>query len=242
MLYQYYSIEEVFPMRAHCFQHEPFEGLAALEPWFLSKGFKITYTKFFESEEIPSADDIDFLIIMGGGMSVNDEKDFLWLIKEKAFVREFINTGKPVIGICLGSQMIAAALGARVYRNSEKEIGWFPITKVKGVNSAIFADMPQELTVFHWHGETFDLPVGAIHIAESEVCKHQIFQYGKKTIAFQCHFETTPESLAGISSECASELIDAPFIQSAEKMKTLASKYCPAMQKVLFSLLDKLME
>lgn len=229
-------------MRAHCLQHESFEGLAALEPWFLAKEFVITYTKFFESADFPSVKDIDFLIIMGGGMSVNDEAAFPWLVKEKAFVREFIHTGKPVVGICLGSQIIAAALGARVYRNNVKEIGWFPITKVKGGNFAIFADMPQELTVFHWHGETFDLPDGAVHIAESSVCKHQIFQYGEKTIAFQCHFETTPESLAGISSECASELIDAPFIQSAEKMKSLASKYCPSMQKVLFSVLEKLIK
>lgn len=229
-------------MRVHCFQHESFEGLAALESWFLSKGFEITYTKFFETPELPCSDYIDFLVIMGGSMSVNDEDAFPWLIKEKEFVRDCIKSGKPVIGICLGSQMIASALGARVYPNTLKEIGWFPVRRIKGVDSPLFSDMPEELTVFHWHGETFDLPAGAVCIAESAACKHQIFQYGEKTVAFQCHFETTKESLAGISTECADELISSPFIQNAEKMKELEPTYCPEMHKVLYSVLDKLLE
>jgi GMP synthase-like glutamine amidotransferase len=227
-------------MRAHCFQHEFFEGLAALEPWFLSKGFAITYTKFFESDAIPSIEEVDFLVIMGGSMSVNDEDRFPWLKKEKAFVRDFVKSGKPVVGICLGSQMIASALGANVYPNKEKEIGWFPIEKSGKSVPPLFDAMPSQLTVFHWHGETFDLPSGAVRIAESAACRNQIFMYGEKTVAFQCHFETTEESLESISSECSNELVGGAYIQSAFTMKELAAGYIPEMQKVLYSILDRL--
>ena len=98
-------------MRAHCFQHEPFEGMAAIETWLNKNNFEITYTYFFESDQIPSVLDIDWLILMGGSMSVNDEKEFPWLVKEKEFVRQCIKQGKIVIGICLGAQMIANSLG-----------------------------------------------------------------------------------------------------------------------------------
>src|SRR5512146_2680826 len=100
-------------MKAHCLQHEPFEGMAAIENWLKKKGFSITFTYFFDSGELPGIDQVDWLIIMGGSMSVNDEKEFPWLVKEKEFVRKCIEAGKTVIGICLGSQLIANALGAK---------------------------------------------------------------------------------------------------------------------------------
>ena len=114
-------------MRAHIFQHLPFEGPGSILPWLVDAGYEITYTYFFSSVVIPDVLDVDFLVIMGGSMSVNDEDKLPWLIREKEFIREFIATVRPVLGICLGSQMIASALGANVFPNNQKEIGWFPV-------------------------------------------------------------------------------------------------------------------
>ena len=114
-------------MRAHYLQHVEFEGLGSIEPWLKAAGYEITNTRLFESAKLPDLKKIDLLIVMGGPMSVNDEDDFPWLVSEKKFIREAINSGKPVLGICLGAQLIASATGARVYRNPIKEIGWFPI-------------------------------------------------------------------------------------------------------------------
>ncbi|HEY4788378.1 MAG TPA: type 1 glutamine amidotransferase [Bacteroidales bacterium] len=227
-------------MRAHCFQHEPFEGMAALETWLRNKKFEISYTHFFESDQIPSLDSIDWLIVMGGSMSVNDENEFPWLKKEKEFVRECIKKGKVVIGICLGSQMIANSLGSQVYKNEHKEIGWFPIHKMNSFKSKLFEDFPNEITVFHWHGETFDLPDGAELIASSEACKHQIFTINDKVIGFQCHLETTDESLISLSDNCRAELKINPFIQSEMQMITDEKKYSSKMHDAFFKILEKI--
>ena len=146
--------------RAHIFQHVPFEGPGSIEPWLAAEGFTVSCTRFFEAHELPGVEEVELLIVLGGPMSVNDEADYAWLAPEKRYLRAFIEAGKPVLGICLGAQLIAAALGSRVYPNREKEIGWFPIEPVSSAGEELFS-FPGNQTVFHWHGETFDLPVGA---------------------------------------------------------------------------------
>lgn len=227
-------------MRAHYFQHEPFEDLAAMEPWLRKGDFQITCTRLFEDPSFPSVDEIDWLIMMGGTMSVNDEKELPWLVPEKEFVRRAVAAGKVVIGVCLGAQMIASALGAKVYRNREKEIGWYPLKKAPGITSGPFADFPDHIHVFHWHGETFDLPKGARAIAASEATKNQIFTLGDNVIGFQCHLETTAASLASLSAACAAELIPAAHVQTHEEMKTSAAKFAAPMHDALFRVLEKL--
>ena len=168
-------------MRAHYLQHIPFEGLGSIAPWLEASGYEITGTKLFESAKYPNLKEIDLLMILGGPMSVNDKDKFSWLASEKQFIHESINSGKPVLGICLGAQLIASALGARVYRNSVKEIGWFPIYGISSNNNSIFS-FPPSVKVFHWHGETFDLPSGATRLAKSDVCENQAFQFGNSII------------------------------------------------------------
>jgi GMP synthase-like glutamine amidotransferase len=228
-------------LKAHCLQHEPFEGMAAIEEWLITKNFEISFTRFFESTQLPSPDDIDWLIIMGGGMSVNDEQQLPWLVAEKEFVRQCIAKNKVIVGICLGSQMIASALGAKVYRNAQKEIGWFPIQKRVDVQSSVFADMPRELQVFHWHGETFDLPKEAELIASSAATKNQIFAIRNRVLGFQCHLETTSESLSSISDACSAELIPSTYVQNEETMGSLGRKYIEPMHKTFFKILDHLL-
>jgi GMP synthase-like glutamine amidotransferase len=202
-------------MRAHYLQHVPFEGLGSIEPWLRAAGYKITNTRFFESASLPSLNEFDLLIVMGGPMSVNDEVDFPWLVEEKLFIRIAIEAGKAVLGICLGAQLIASAMGAKVYRNPVKEIGWFPI---KGVSPSVELafHFPTSEEAFHWHGETFDLPPEGIHLARSDGCENQAFQLGQSVIGLQFHLETTPESVHELISQCRTELIESTYVQSEE--------------------------
>lgn len=209
-------------MRAHYFQHVPFEGLGSIEPWLKSNGYDLTATRFFESADFPDPEAIDLFVLMGGPMSVNDEDKYPWLALEKQFVREVIDSGKPVLGICLGAQIIANAMGAKVFQNHAKEIGWFPIHGVAPVDKAIFGFPPSE-KVFHWHGETFDLPPGAIRLAKSEGCENQAFQLGRRVIGLQFHLEITPISVNEIVSNCREEIVPAKYVQTEEEILSASS-------------------
>jgi GMP synthase-like glutamine amidotransferase len=146
-------------------------------------------------------------------MSVSDEAEFPWLVEEKQFIRKCVEEEKSVLGICLGAQLIASSMGARVYPNHVKEIGWFPVEGMPSPDVQIFS-FPQSQEVFHWHGETFDLPSGAYHLARSDACENQAFQIGRSTIGLQFHLETTPETARKIVSHCRAELTASKYVQN----------------------------
>ena len=198
---------------AHYFQHVPFEGLGYIEDWLTANEYRIEATPLWQSDHrLPDSSEVDFLILMGGPMSVNDEATYPWLTPEKQFIRDFLATGKPVLGICLGAQLIASALGATVTANPQPEIGWYPVFGSGADGGFAF---PDETLVFHWHGETFSLPEGAISLAHSHGCRNQAFQLGTNVIGLQCHPETTPASASALVKHCGDELVDGEFIQSA---------------------------
>lgn len=212
-------------MRAHYFQHVPFEGLGSIEPWLKAAEFEISSTRFYQPWEFPHLDEIDFLIVLGGPMSVNEEEEYPWLPQEKQYIRDVISSGKPVLGICLGAQLIANTLDAAVHRNEAKEIGWFPIDWTGEITASI-SELPPSMNAFHWHGETFDIPKGAIRIAQSKGCKNQGFQLGDLVMGLQFHLESTPESVKQIVKHCGEELVASTFIQNRQDiLKTSPDQY-----------------
>lgn len=227
-------------MRAHCFQHVPFEGLGSIASWLEEAGWVTTNTRFFESAELPNPDMVDMLVVMGGPMSVNDEDEFPWLVAEKKFIREAIGAGKPVLGICLGAQLIASAMGARIYRNPVKEIGWLPIHGISSSDTSLF-QFPPSARVFHWHGETFDVPSGATLLAQSDGCANQAFQLGPSVIGLQFHLETTAESARMLVANCRDELVPAKYIQTEDEILSATMENYDSIHRLMHDVLTFLL-
>ncbi|MBI5101882.1 MAG: type 1 glutamine amidotransferase [Nitrospirae bacterium] len=156
-------------------------------------------------EDIPSSSEFDTLVMMGGPMSVNETDIYPYIGKEIQLASEFMKSGRKVLGICLGAQIMAKSLGSKIYPGKEKEIGWYEIELGNGGKSdrlmRVLASDPASgkqrdvFPVFHWHGETFDVPSGAAHLAESELYPNQAFRYGDSSYAFQFHIEVTKEMI-----------------------------------------------
>ncbi|MEA3410980.1 MAG: type 1 glutamine amidotransferase [Pseudomonadota bacterium] len=205
-------------MKIHYLMHVPFEGLGGIEPCLVGRGFALSRTRLFAAQRLPEPGSVDGLIVMGGPMSVGDAGPYSWLLEEKRFIAKVLHSGKPVLGICLGAQLLADVLGVRVYRNREKEIGWFPVALTPdGRSSPFFRGFPPEFDAFHWHGDTFDIPAGAFGIGFSEACDNQGFVLDN-AVALQFHLESQPSGVMDLCSECADELVPAPFVQTPEKM------------------------
>jgi len=202
-------------LNVHCFQHVAEEGLGSIQHWIDAQGHRLTYTRFYKGEKVPSLSDVDMLIVMGGPMGVYEEGSYPFLLEEKRAIQEAINADKLVLGICLGAQLIAAALGAKVYRGQYKEIGWFPLRLTDMGQDSVLQSL-HGATVFHWHGDTFELPVGSSCLAASAATPHQAFLYKSKVLALQFHLECTAQSLAQMCESFASDLVPEAYVQSGE--------------------------
>lgn len=219
-------------MRAHYLQHVPFEGLGSIETWLTATGYEISRTRLFVSEDFPDCDSLDLLVVMGGPMSINDEDKYPWLVREKAFIKAVIESGTPVLGICLGAQLIASAMGASVFRNTDTEIGWFPVQGIPSDDDSRFT-FPASTVVFHWHGDTFDLPAGATLLASSTACKNQAFQIGSSVIGLQFHLETTPESARDIVANCRDELIPSQYVQTEQEILSAMPEQYDSINQIM---------
>ncbi|MDR3201366.1 MAG: gamma-glutamyl-gamma-aminobutyrate hydrolase family protein [Spirochaetales bacterium] len=217
-------------MRLHSIQHAPFETPGIILDWAAENGHTLskTFTYSLDKNEaaFPALESFDWLVIMGGAMNVYEDERYPWLTEEKAFIKKAAEAGKTVLGLCLGAQLLAAALGGEVTKNAEKEIGWFPVTLTReALSLPYFALLPEKPLVFQWHGDTFStLPPGAVLLAEGDVCKNQAFMYGERVFAFQFHWENTRETIQEFIKSGGEELAaGGTYIQKPDEM--LAPEY-----------------
>ena len=228
-------------MHIQVFQHVPFEGPAGIADWARSRGHSLALTHPYRGDPMPALEDFDRLVVMGGPMGIYDEDDHPWLAVEKDLLRAAVAAGKCIVGVCLGAQLLADVLGARVYRNPHREIGWLPIELTpEGIADPVFGPLAPGLTVYHWHGDTFPLPPGALHLARSAGCEHQAFLYGGRILGLQFHLETTAESLAALAHHCADEIVPGPYVQDAAAMLAAGPTHYARINAALFGILDRL--
>ena len=228
-------------MRIHYFQHVPFEGPGCIAQWAEQNGHALSSTRFYEHHSLPEMDAIDRLVVMGGPMGTGDEERFPWLKTEKTFIRKAIASGKTVLGICLGAQLIADVLGAKVYPGPHREIGWFPVRLTPaGRESKIFNCLADGFTCFHWHGDTFDIPPGATHAATSDATPHQAFSLEDRVVGLQFHLESTVESVADIVANCKNEIVPDRFVQPVDRLKRIDGQTLNVMNAAMFGILDRL--
>lgn len=227
-------------MKIHYIQHVPFEGLSSIESYMKNKNHQLSSTQLYQGDSLPSIDEIDWLIVMGGPMGIYDEQIYPWLNAEKQFIKTAINSGKIVLGICLGAQLIADVLGAKVYKNKHREIGWFNITRSADANNTILSEViPENTEVFHWHGDSFEIPQGAYALASSEACKNQGFILDDRVVAFQFHLETTLKSASALIENCRDELDGSQYVQTEAEMLSDEQRFSK-INSVMFAILSEL--
>lgn len=228
-------------MRVHAIQHVDFEGLGHIGQWIASRGHRLTLTRMDLDEPLPAQDAYDRLVVMGGPMNIHEDGKFPWLAAERDFIRDAVRAGKTAVGICLGAQLLADALGSPVFSGPHKEIGWFPIRLTEaGQRSPLLAGVPPEATVFHWHGDTFPIPPNAVHLAASLACESQAFLHDGRILGLQFHLESTPETVRQLLARCGEELVDGPYIQAAARIEAQPAESFAAINRLLETLLDRL--
>jgi GMP synthase-like glutamine amidotransferase len=228
-------------MILHYLQHVPFEGLGSIENWAKASGHRVTRTRLHLADPLPAPSDVDLLVVMGGPMNVYEESLYPWLVTEKAFIGKIVEAGKPVLGICLGAQLLAAVLGSRVYRNDQREIGWFDINRDPGAKQSRLAGfLPETARVFHWHGDTFDIPAGAVPLAHSQGCRHQGFVAAERMVGLQFHLEVTRPGAVELIEHCRNDFeLPGPFVQSPQEILADEGRFRKVNQ-LLVPLLNRL--
>jgi GMP synthase-like glutamine amidotransferase len=213
--------------------------MANIEVWANEKGYPVRKTLLHEGEELPLLSSFEWLVIMGGPMGVHDEKQYPWLVQEKKFIRQSIATGKIVLGVCLGAQLIADAMGGKVTKNPHNEIGWHKVLMAdEARHSPIFQALPHEFLAFQWHGDTFSIPTGARKLAYSEACQDQAFEIGR-AIGLQFHLESSKESIELLIENCGGDLTEGKYVQDAAKIRA-GMDSLPNIKTILKQLLDRI--
>jgi GMP synthase-like glutamine amidotransferase len=194
-------------MRLHYLQHVPFEDADNIAVWAERCGHAVTHTRLDLGEPLPALNAFDWLVVMGGPMNVYEHDRHPWLQREKAFIRAAIDRGTLFLGVCLGAQLAADVLGGPVTRNPQPEIGWHPVTlTAEARQSPIFRELPDRFLAFHWHGDTFAIPPGAVRMAYSELCVNQAFQFGARVVGLQFHLDYSSAGIQRMVDHCGAEL------------------------------------
>lgn len=225
-------------LRIRCLMHVPFEGPGAIEQWGQQRGHDFRAIRLFAGEPLPEVDQTDLLVVMGGPMSAHDEAEYSWLLPVKALIARCLERKVFVLGICLGSQLLAGSLGAVVRRHTHREIGWYPVTIRSDANSVMSA-LPAELMTFHWHGETYDVPPGALLRASSEGCAVQAFEH-PAALGLQFHLEVDRSGVEQLLAHCGEEIGSGPFEQQPSSLLAMEQVHGDNARQALFLLLEQI--
>ncbi|HTA88188.1 MAG TPA: gamma-glutamyl-gamma-aminobutyrate hydrolase family protein [Polyangiaceae bacterium] len=236
--------------RALLLTHAEFEGPGRIAPLLEAKGYELETRALQRGVSLPK--DLrhsDLLVVMGGPMGVGDleRAEFPFLRAEVELLRERIREDAPVLGVCLGAQLLAHAAGASVFpmmRQAERlyEVGWAPIQLHVSCDARVLAGLPNETVVLHWHGDTFDLPSGALRLASSERCENQAFQLGQRVFGLQFHCEVTSEDIENFLRADEAFVNLANGIGAGESIRRETAAYMPGYRKVGDSLLDNIIQ
>jgi len=200
------------PLRLHSLRHVGFEREAEIAAWAASRGHSLSHTDLWKGEALPELASFDWLIVLGGPMGVYDDEAYPWLAGEKRFLRQAVDAGKRILGVCLGAQLLSVVLGGAVTRNRYGEIGWHQVQATPqalppATGSRVFANLPLAYEAFHWHGDTFSIPEGALWTAQSAACAHQAFEACEgRVVGLQFHLETNAASMRELVEHCADEI------------------------------------
>ena len=213
-------------------QHAECEALGTIEDALRVKGLRTRFVRPFAGEPISdNIHDAKGLIVMGGPMGVYEQERYPYLRDELRLIERAATTNKPVLGVCLGSQLLAHALGGKVSKQTQKEIGWYPVRLTdEAVIDPLWADVPREFTAFHWHGDVFSLPLGATALTSSALTEQQAFRYGARAYGLLFHLEVTRPQIDGMVGTFRQELEEASIDSKAIVQQT--SEYLPSLQAV----------
>lgn len=232
-------------MRLHYLQHVPYENSGNIEAWAKKKGHSLSKTVLYYDEALPDLDRFDWLVVMGGAMNIYEEREYPFLPREKKFIADAMKANKLVLGVCLGAQLIADAAGGEVTANKHKEIGWHKVTLTpEAKKSQVFKSLPPTFTAFHWHGDTFSIPPGAVRTASSEACENQAFEMNNgRIVGLQFHLESTDDGINRLCKNCGNDLVPGKYVQpkdllinQAERIKDiygLLSTFMDGMESVV---------
>jgi GMP synthase-like glutamine amidotransferase len=235
-------------MRALVLQHVAVEGPGTLASYLEARGWTLETVALYEGARLPEdAQEYQAIIVMGGPMGVYDEAEYPFLRDEHRFLTRVLAQGVPLLGICLGSQLLAKALGARVYRNPQKEIGWYTVDLTPaGAVDPLFAGLTSPVPVFQWHGDAFDLPAGATPLASSPLCTNQAFRYGDRVYGLLFHLELTPDVIHSWLAAFHDELMRVQgIIDAARIVAEMPHRYVEYQQvrsRVLTNLVEHVWE
>lgn len=231
-------------MNLYVFQHVPYEGSGAIADWAQARGYAVHTTHWYKSgTQPPQLSEVDFLVIMGGPMSVHDTTEHPWLLEEKAFLRTYLATGRPVIGVCLGGQLLAQAMGGSISPNPVAEIGWYPVDLTAEARS-LWPQLPQQLTPLHWHKETFSLPKEASLLFTNSTCVNQGFLARGNLLGLQFHMEANEDSTRAIVNACPGGIVPnptgSPSVCNAQQALAGIREHSQTVRTALFTILDTL--
>jgi GMP synthase (glutamine-hydrolysing) len=219
--------------KIYILQHHPVESLANIADALEGAALAWQYVRVDEGQPVPaSMKGAGGLIVMGGPMAVYQTDRYPWLRDEMRLIEDAMKSNLPVLGVCLGAQILAATLGAKVERNSNgKEIGWHPIRLSDSAkDDRLMRGLPASMTPFHWHGDIFELPPGAVSLASSDKTPCQAFRRGDKAYGLQFHLEVTREGVAAMADAFAKDLVRENI--PADRMIAQAAEFLPPLEKI----------